>query len=93
VIEIGVDAAPQAELVELRERTRQLEQALTSRTKIDTAVGVLLERHGLSRQGAFELLRRAARHHRRKIHDLAVDVIEARTDPPEIVTLLSRRPH
>jgi two-component system, response regulator PdtaR len=89
VIEIGVDAAPQAELVELRERTRQLEQALTSRTKIDTAVGVLLERHGLSRQGAFELLR----HHRRKIHDLAVDVIEARTDPPEIVTLLSRRPH
>ena len=93
MIEIGVEAASQAELLELRQRTTQLELALTSRITIDTAVGVLLERHCLSRHEAFELLRRAARSNRRKIHDLALDVIDGRTDPPEIVSMRSRLSH
>jgi AmiR/NasT family two-component response regulator len=80
-------AALEVEL--LRERTRQLQTALTSRVAVDTAVGVLLERHALERQDAFELLRRAARHHRRSIHDLAHEVTKSRTDTPEIAAVLA----
>jgi AmiR/NasT family two-component response regulator len=87
VTELAVDTS-QGELAVLRERAAQLESALTSRVAVDTAVGVLLERHGLTRQEAFELLRRSARQHRTKIHDLARRVLESRTDPPEIAALL-----
>ena len=83
-----VDGAA-VELELLRERTQQLQTALSSRVAVDTAVGVLLERHGLGRQDAFELLRRAARHHRRPIHELAREVTASRTDTPEIATILS----
>jgi AmiR/NasT family two-component response regulator len=83
-----IDGAP-VELEHLRERSRQLQTALTSRVAVDTAVGVLLERHGLERQEAFELLRRAARHHRRSIHELAREVTARRTDTPEIVAILA----
>jgi AmiR/NasT family two-component response regulator len=87
VIDAGVDGRPD-EVARLRERTAQLEVALTSRIAVDTAVGVLLERHGLTRQEAFELLRRSARSHRRTIHDVARRVIASRTDVPEIRALL-----
>jgi AmiR/NasT family two-component response regulator len=87
VIDATVDGRPD-EVAQLRERTAQLEVALTSRIAVDTAVGVLLERHGLKRQEAFELLRRSARHHRIKIHDVARRVVESRTDLPEIAALL-----
>ena len=79
------------ELELLRERTQQLQHALSSRVAVDTAVGVLLERHGLGRQDAFELLRRAARNHRRSIHELAREVIANRTDTPEIAEILALR--
>ena len=85
-------AAPSAELEQLRERTRQLQQALTSRVAVDTAVGVLLERHRLGRQDAFELLRRAARHHRRSIHELAREVTARHEDTPEIAAILALDP-
>jgi len=79
------------ELELARVRIGQLEQALTSRVVVDVAVGVLLERHALSREHAFELLRGAARHHRRKIHDLAAEVIADREDRPEITLMLEKR--
>jgi two-component system, response regulator PdtaR len=85
----GVLDGTTAELELLRERTRQLQTALTSRVAVDTAVGVLLERHGLERQEAFELLRRAARHHRRSIHELAREVTASRTETPEIAAILA----
>jgi AmiR/NasT family two-component response regulator len=84
-------AATELEL--LRERTQQLQTALTSRVVVDTAVGVLLERHRLGRQEAFELLRRAARHHRRSIHELAREVIANRSERPEIAAILALARH
>lgn len=86
-----IDDGAADELVLLRERTAQLQHALTSRVVVDTAVGVLLERHALDRQGAFELLRRASRTHRRRIHDLAREVIDTRSDVAEIRAVLARR--
>jgi AmiR/NasT family two-component response regulator len=74
-----------------RIKIAQLEQALASRVIVDVAVGVLLERYALDRQDTFELLRGAARHHRRKIHDLAAEVVADRAERPEIAAMLARR--
>jgi hypothetical protein len=59
----------------LIERSRQLEHALTSRVVIEQAKGVLAERHRMAVDEAFQLLRQEARSTRRKIHDVAADVV------------------
>ena len=64
----------------LIERARQLEQALISRIVIEQAKGVLAERHGLDVDRAFELLRGEARNSRRRIHDVAADVVAGDLD-------------
>ena len=68
----------------LLERNRQLEQALQSRILIEQAKGILAERLSLKPDEAFELLRRGARNHRIRVHDLAARVIEERETPAEI---------
>jgi AmiR/NasT family two-component response regulator len=52
---------------------------------------VLIERHGLDRTGAFELLRGSARSSRRRIHDLAGEVVDRREDPTEVVAFRRTR--
>lgn len=66
------------------ERRAQLEQALRTRIVIEQAKGVLAERHDLDVEGAFELLRRAARSSRTKIHVLAAEVVASRESPEAI---------
>ena len=73
------------DLVEaLNERNRQLQTALNSRIVIEQAKGILAERHGLSCDEAFELLRRGARSSRLRIHDLAAATVASRVTPAEI---------
>lgn len=72
------------ELEELRTRAAQLEQALESRVVIEQAKGMLAERWGVSVDEAFDRLRKAARSHRMKLHDLAAAVVASRTTPPEL---------
>jgi hypothetical protein len=70
------------------ERRAQLEHALKSRVAIEQAKGIVAERYGLEPDEAFQLIRRAARTHRMKLHDL-VRAIQPRTDsPPELVAVL-----
>jgi AmiR/NasT family two-component response regulator len=69
----------------LLERNRQLEQALQSRILIEQAKGMLAERFSVPPDDAFEVLRRAARNHRIRVHDLAGRVIAERETPPEIL--------
>jgi hypothetical protein len=69
-------------------RNQQLEQALTSRVVIEQAKGVLAERLSIDPEEAFEILRRAARNHRIKIHAVAARVVEERETPPEIAEVL-----
>jgi AmiR/NasT family two-component response regulator len=71
-------------------RRAQLQQALDSRIVIEQAKGVLVERYALRPTEAFELLRDGARRSRRKIHDLARDVVDSRTTPPPIEEALRR---
>jgi AmiR/NasT family two-component response regulator len=66
------------------ERRAQLENALRTRIVIEQAKGVLAERFGLDIEEAFDLLRRAARSHRMKIHALASEVVQSRETPPAI---------
>lgn len=61
----------------LRNTTEQLEQALKVEQKTRTAVGIIMERKGLDRQEAFDLLRARARSQRRKIGEVADELITA----------------
>ena len=71
-------------------RRAQLETALRTRVAIEQAKGVLAERHGLGLDEAFEVLRRTARAHRLKLHDLVGRVRPGVADPPELAEELGR---
>jgi AmiR/NasT family two-component response regulator len=70
------------------ERRAQLEHALESRIAIEQAKGIIAERYGLGVEEAFEAIRRAARHHRMKLHDLVRAIEPAQPTPPELAGLL-----
>ncbi|MBM4180137.1 MAG: response regulator [Betaproteobacteria bacterium] len=68
------------EIDRLRATAEQLEQALRIEQKTRTAVGIIMERKGLDRQEAFDLLRARARSRRRKIAEVADELITAVED-------------
>lgn len=61
----------------LRETGRQLQTALDADRDVSLAIGIMMERRNLGRQEAFELLRGQARTERRKLIDLAREVVLA----------------
>jgi response regulator NasT len=65
------------EIARLRSSEERLGTALAIEQKTRTAVGLLMERHGLNRQQAFEALRNQARSQRRKIAEVADEIIDA----------------
>jgi len=75
-----------------RERAEQLEGALDSRITIEQAKGVLAERLGLDIDGAFSVLRGAARSDRAKLHELARAVVASNETPVTIIRFLARHP-
>lgn len=72
-----------------RERAEQLQHALDSRVVIEQAKGILSERLGLGLEGAFGLLRHAARRNRMKLHVLARAVVASLDTPEPIVDSLA----
>jgi GAF domain-containing protein len=61
-----------------------LDRALEGRDIIGQAKGILRARHGLTAEGAFELLRRTSQHHNVKLRQIAAQVVETgelRSDP------------
>jgi AmiR/NasT family two-component response regulator len=83
------------ELESVLERNAQLERALESRVVIEQAKGVLAERLRLEPEAAFNLLRRAARSSRRRLHDLAGEVVASRHTPQDLARTMVefRRPN
>ena len=65
------------ELRELAKNTAQLQQVLDGDRDVDVAVGIAMAQHRLGRQAALELLRQSARAQRRKLSELAQDLIRA----------------
>jgi response regulator NasT len=61
----------------LRDSAHHLNTALQSGRDTSTAVGILMERYRLSNDEAFEMLRSKARSLRRKVSELAAEVIQA----------------
>jgi AmiR/NasT family two-component response regulator len=66
-----------ADLARLRSTGQQLEQALDQQRTVNVAIGVLMERHRLTRYEAQEMLRDSARAARRRMADLAEQVVSA----------------
>lgn len=69
----------------------QLQTALVSRIVIEQAKGVLAERGDLTMDDAFQVLRKHARDHNRRLHDVARGIVE-RTIDVDAMLLAPRRP-
>ncbi len=89
------------ELHELRGQVHQLKGTLANRVNIEQAKGVLVERHGMTPDDAFEALRQRARDQRRSLDEVCVHIIAwagiqdgERSEPaPNGVTRPSRNRH
>ncbi len=68
--------------VKQAEVSEQLEQALTSRSTIDQAIGVLMGQQRCTAEDAFALLRANSQNTNRKLRDVAADLIERLTGQP-----------
>ena len=62
-------------LADARDKIENLERALTSSRRIGAAIGVLMYRHKVTIDQAFELLRVASQVTHRKLRDVAEDVL------------------
>jgi response regulator NasT len=69
--------ARSADLGKLRSTGQQLQTALNESREVSMAVGLIMERRRLNRQQAFEALRNSARTQRRKIGDVAEEILAA----------------
>jgi response regulator NasT len=74
---IEAAAARAEELRKLRETGGQLQRALNESREVSMAVGLLMERRRLDRRQAFELLRTMARSQRRRIGEVAEEMLDA----------------
>lgn len=66
-----------ADARKLRDTGRQLQTALDADRDVSLAIGIMMERQRLGRQDAFEILRAQARTERRKLIDLAREIVLA----------------
>lgn len=67
-----------------REVARDLAAAMSSRTAIDLAVGILMGRHRCTQHEAFELLRTASNHRNQPVREIAAQlVVEVNGGPAE----------
>ncbi|MFD3839600.1 GAF and ANTAR domain-containing protein [Streptomyces sp. NPDC058642] len=60
----------------------QLEHAVETRHAVGEAMGILRERHQLSEEDAFNVLRNISQHHNIKLRDVAQRVRSESTEPP-----------
>jgi hypothetical protein len=70
------------------QRRAQLEQALQSRVAIEQAKGILAERYSLDPDAAFDVIRRAARSNRIKLHELVRRIRPGEPTPDELTPYL-----
>jgi AmiR/NasT family two-component response regulator len=59
----------------------QLREALEHRTTIGEALGIIMERLGITDEQALRYLKRLSQSHNVKVHDLAALIVETRVLP------------
>ena len=74
-IEAALERA--AEIKQLKESSVHLNRALNTGRETSTAIGIIMERHHLSSQESFEILRQRARSQRRKLQDVSHEIVQA----------------
>ncbi len=65
------------EIQKLFDIKHRLDAALETSNQVNVVVGIFMERHRIERQDAFELLRMKARSSRRKVKDIAEEILTA----------------
>lgn len=73
---VAEHAAIAVEAARTDDRAEHLEHALQHSRTIGAAIGILVERHRILPEQAFQLLREASQRHNRKLSDLATDFVE-----------------
>jgi len=71
----------QGERDQLRTLTAQLQTALVSRVVIEQAKGMIAAHTGGDVDAAFRVMRKYARDHNERLHDVAASVVERRLSP------------
>ncbi len=66
-----------AELWKLQESEGRLHQALDTANVVNFAVGIISERHRIDRRSVFDLMRNQARSERRKVKEIAREILDA----------------
>lgn len=75
IIEASIKTGQEIQgLLNTKER---LDSALETGHHVNVAIGILMERHKLKREHAFDLLRQKARSNRKKVKDIAIEYIDA----------------
>jgi hypothetical protein len=69
-------AAPAGAVLGYAEQVEQLSEAVSTRTDVGTAVGILMERYGIDRHQAFAFLVRTSQHRNIKVRVLAQHLID-----------------
>ena len=75
--EIEAALARATQISELKDKGEQLSEALESGRETSMAIGILMERRRLDREEAFEALRSFARSQRRRVQEVASDIVQA----------------
>ncbi len=93
----GAPEAPDGQLSELDTayaEIAQLRKALSSNRDIGAATGVVMVQYSLRQHDAFELLRRLSQSSHRRLHDVALDVLESGMLPATVADIppLTPRP-
>jgi hypothetical protein len=68
-----------------RQNEANLERAVESHRLVGQAMGILIERHRIVSEEAFDVLRRASQDHNVKLREVAQRVIETGAEPDEVV--------
>ena len=75
------------ELAALKKTQAQLNAAVKQGRDISVAIGMLMEHCGLGKEQAFEALRKVARRERRKLDDLAAEILAGKADLAKIIEI------
>jgi GAF domain-containing protein len=80
---VAEHAAVAVEAARSGDRAEHLELALEHSRTIGAAIGILVERHRILPDEAFQRLRETSQHHNRKLADVAADLVETGTLPED----------